>query len=115
MLKFVKYKGSIEKNQPAEGINALIESSNKGDTKLPDLSQYRVSKIIQIPGDLQTNNFPEKKLQAERFIITEANSEILSRYDPTQLFKAGSQNSQPNSAKEDDDTKQKNFAAGQRV
>ncbi len=76
MFKHVKAKGSKEKNQSflKTEISAPIKDSNEeSDNKLPDLNKYRESKIVQIPGGLQSNNSSEKS-KLEKFVISKANT-----------------------------------------
>ena len=115
MLKHVKTIGLKEKSQPTltHVISAPIKDSNFGPDKLPDLGLYRESKIVEIPGDLQANNSPEKP-KLEKFVITEANSRSLRRYNSEQLFKTVN-NTSFTFAEDNDDLKQKKFATGQEI
>ena len=115
MFKHVEPRGSKEKKQTilTNGISAPIKNSNLESVKLPNLGQYRKSKIVQIPGGLESNNISEK-LQLEKFVLTNANPKILGKYDPKQLYRAGDLNSQP-IEQDGDELKQNEFARGQEI
>lgn len=108
MLKHIRTKRTKDKNPPilTEKITTPIKNSNLG--------LYRKSKIIQIPDDLKSNNFPEK-LKLEKFNISEANCKSLNRYNPEQLFKTANNTFLPSSPENNDDIKQKKFALGQEI
>lgn len=118
MLKHVKSRGSREKNQTilTNEISAPIKNLNLESLKLPNLGLYRKSKIVQIPGDLESNNFSEQlqprteKLKLEEFDMTNANPKVLGKYDPKQLYRAGDPNSQTIQKDEDD-----KFERGQEI
>lgn len=115
MLKHVKLTESKEKSQTilTNGISVPIKNENLGPVKLPDLSLYRESKIVQIKGDLQSNN-SAKQSKLENFVMSKANSKTLNRYNSEQLFKPVD-NTSPISAEDNDDIKQKRFGLGQEI
>lgn len=121
MLKHVKSRGSREKNQTilTNEISAPIKNLNLESVKLPNLGLYRKSKIVQIPGGLESNNFSEQlqprteKLKLEKFDMTNANPKVLGKYDPKQLYRAGDPNSQT-IQQDEDELKRNEFERGSR-
>lgn len=97
-------------------------------SQVPNLGDYDPNQIIEIKGDLQSNNDhgkPTEKQDAsskrngliigyEPFKLTAETSKILSKYNKEQLFQAGPKKEQSRNLIGDNDKEQQKFVAGQK-